>query len=509
MHYGPYGFASDPYTPTIRTLERTQQSTIGQRAGPSFLDYQAARQEIQYISSPNYPDNFPLNTECYWMIQAAPGGRAFLEFVGDFDFLCEDTCDKSYVEVKYHNDKRLTGARISTLTVAPTFEIFATTQTPDVINLGIECGCNEWAEWVGVCSQQCGGCGHRRRTRVCQKDSCRKEEKRPCNFNVCPTGTNFLINNGEFHILWRGCCVGLFSSVSVNWRSANCPSWLSERTPIALAPPFHQCHLTKLAWAMCHTDSVVSFLFFFLLQVLYCIGDNELVISVKTTGKFHKTRVAQILETWYKDAKDETYFFTDMQDNGLNEKVRGHLITTNCSAGHTRWSCHFDDDNYVNIPTLYRLLSSLDPMKEWYLGKSSTGKPMSVVDNGKKVEFWFGTGGAGLCISRKLLSRLSPLIKNGTFERIGNKIMLPDDVTLGYIIERNLNVPLTNISQFHSHLEQLSMLNPRKLRSQITLSGSSWWRSGKAVENLVHIPAKDSTDLLRFQALYDLLHSNT
>lgn len=40
-----------------------------------------------------------------------PEGRVFLEFIGLFEFLCEDTCDKSYVEVKYHNDKRLTGAR--------------------------------------------------------------------------------------------------------------------------------------------------------------------------------------------------------------------------------------------------------------------------------------------------------------------------------------------------------------------------------------------------------------
>ncbi|RCN34589.1 hypothetical protein ANCCAN_19564 [Ancylostoma caninum] len=41
MHYGPFGFAADPFTPTIRTLERIQQSTIGQRIGPSFLDFQA------------------------------------------------------------------------------------------------------------------------------------------------------------------------------------------------------------------------------------------------------------------------------------------------------------------------------------------------------------------------------------------------------------------------------------------------------------------------------------
>ncbi|CAI5456645.1 unnamed protein product [Caenorhabditis angaria] len=388
MHYGPYGFASDPYTPTIRTLEKAQQSTIGQRAGPSFLDYQAinvaydcvsrcgplpclrggypnpndcssclcpeglsgqfcekvypsteqcggtlfANKEIKYISSPNYPNEFPLNTECNWIIVAPAEGRVFMEFEGDFDFLCEDTCDKAYVEVKYHNDKRLTGARYccsltprnkfisftnemiiimkgfnytsigfnakywsnlgepeperkiettstssttstttttttvlpprpikkvkhlvkpttrapvatTTTTVPPTtvpttteaatstpapvtlttpvtlfptlapiIPILASTQAPDVINSVLECGCGSWSEWQGECSQQCGGCGQHTRTRTCEKESCRKEEKRHCNFATCPEGTNFLINNSEFHILWRGCCVGLFRS---------------------------------------------------------------------------------------------------------------------------------------------------------------------------------------------------------------------------------------------------------------------------------------------------------
>ncbi|KAK6026677.1 hypothetical protein OSTOST_07340, partial [Ostertagia ostertagi] len=70
----------------------------------------------------------------------------------------------------------------------------------------VETGPNGWES----VPQQCGGCGHRVRTRQCQKTECRNEDKRACNFGVCPTGTNFLINNGEFHILWRGCCVGLF-----------------------------------------------------------------------------------------------------------------------------------------------------------------------------------------------------------------------------------------------------------------------------------------------------------
>uniref|UniRef100_A0A8R1E2F0 Zinc metalloproteinase n=1 Tax=Caenorhabditis japonica TaxID=281687 RepID=A0A8R1E2F0_CAEJA len=405
MHYGPYGFASDPYTPTIRTLERVQQSTIGQRAGPSFLDYQAinmaygctekcqelpclrngyphpnncstcacpdgltgrfceqvhpsnaecggvifATKEVKYITSPNYPDKFPLNAECNWLIAAPIEGRVFLEFEDEFDFLCEDTCDKAYVEIKYQNDKRLTGARFccsllprsrfisfknemivmmrgfrstskgfrakfwsnlgepeklpvphttttslpevtspstlkpsttlvrttkkqfftrrplkpttsttvtspptTTTTTSPTTTttstqpsfvtgepsistdsppiklfpflttehppinplpgILPSTQSPDIINSILECGCEPWSEWQGECSQQCGGCGHRKRQRECKKETCRKEEKRPCNFGACPEGTNFLINNSEFHILWRGCCVGLFRS---------------------------------------------------------------------------------------------------------------------------------------------------------------------------------------------------------------------------------------------------------------------------------------------------------
>ncbi|XGW32873.1 hypothetical protein V3C99_017409 [Haemonchus contortus] len=402
MHYGPYGFASDPYTPTIRTLERGQQSTIGQRIGPSFLDYQAinaaygcidhcqpincfhngyphpnncstcacpdglsgqycesVRPSIgpcggtlkvttmaEYITSPNYPHPHPQGTECFWILRAAPGGRVFLEFMDHFEFYCEDTCDKNYVEVKYHNDKRLTGSRhccsvipsqrfasfdnemlvimrafvggytgfrarfwsdveepietttslpksiqtftdlpemkstkdvfpLPVLTTSPTttesiitttkkpatkpsivktigpkwerlrtttpspttatpvpiFTLFPatkqlsitdapvtrtplpeTTETPSSSGPGLGCNCGDWSEWVGECSQQCGGCGHRVRTRQCQKEDCRNEDKRACNFGVCPTGTNFLINNGEFHILWRGCCVGLFRS---------------------------------------------------------------------------------------------------------------------------------------------------------------------------------------------------------------------------------------------------------------------------------------------------------
>ncbi|GMT07502.1 hypothetical protein PENTCL1PPCAC_29676, partial [Pristionchus entomophagus] len=382
MHYGPYGFSSDPYVPTIRTLDRNLQKTIGQRAGPAFLDFQAinlayectehcsskpdcqrggyvhpnncstcicpdglagtecanirlsngpcggvlrASQVHGFLASPNYPNDYLVNTECYWMIQAPPRGRVFLEIDAEMEFaLCEDTCDKSYVEVKYHNDLRLTGARFCCpgaprkpfvsfsnemvvimrgfggsakgfrarfwtdadapdgnalimvinhttqapplqltsamppiapptllplpftlpmlmvvmtttrrpeptttrpfllttmtspsrpmlITPAPRITTTSSTTTEEKLIPVHDCGCQVWTEWQGQCSQQCGGCGKRQRKRTCIKDeTCQTVEKRPCNFDACPEGTNFLLNNGEVHLLWRGCCIGLF-----------------------------------------------------------------------------------------------------------------------------------------------------------------------------------------------------------------------------------------------------------------------------------------------------------
>nr|CDQ04538.1 BMA-NAS-38, isoform a [Brugia malayi] len=379
MHYGPYGFATDPYVPTITTRNKFHQYTIGQREGPSFLDYAAINiayrctehcaniqcdhngypnpnncakclcpdgfagstcQFVQYtscgalikaskmpvtISSPNYPNSFNVGDHCIWLIIAPPGGIVNFQFIEQFQLQCEDTCDKSYVEIKIGADFRLTGyrfcctkaphhvfqsitnemivifrgfgdagngfrakvwsnvdyqivnktvsnkiseipeellkltiptvvtttiaiattitttttatttstyarklritsiaitsipANIITTTIAGTVSIPSTITTMPIVtdkngNQHL-CECGEWSEWSGPCTQECGGCGKRLRTRQCSSDvECRTEEKRACAFNVCPYGTNFLINNGEFHILWKGCCVGLFRS---------------------------------------------------------------------------------------------------------------------------------------------------------------------------------------------------------------------------------------------------------------------------------------------------------
>ena len=83
----------------------------------------------------------------------------------------------------------------------------------------------------------------------------------------------------------------------------------------------------------------------------------------------------------------------------------------------------------------------------------------------KRIKFWFGTGGAGFCLSRPLASRLASLAAEDKFVRTADKMRLPDDVTMGYIVEMLAEVPLTRIDQFHSHLEPLRSVSMRFLFS--------------------------------------------
>lgn len=133
------------------------------------------------------------------------------------------------------------------------------------------------------------------------------------------------------------------------------------------------------------------------------------------------------------------------------------------------WFCHFDDDNYVNVPALMRTLSGFPADEEWYLGKTSVPSPLQVVDRSevrkRKVAFWFATGGAGLCLSRPLVERMAALERG--LEATGEDIRLPDDVTLGFIIEHKLGVPLTQVKQFHSHLEPLKLIPSSQIREQV------------------------------------------
>uniref|UniRef100_A0A8C8BEW9 Cubilin n=1 Tax=Otus sunia TaxID=257818 RepID=A0A8C8BEW9_9STRI len=55
------------------------------------------------FNSPGYPEPYPLNTECVWMILSSPGNRLQLSFIA---FQVEDSsgCTKDYLEIREGND---------------------------------------------------------------------------------------------------------------------------------------------------------------------------------------------------------------------------------------------------------------------------------------------------------------------------------------------------------------------------------------------------------------------
>ncbi|CAF90997.1 unnamed protein product, partial [Tetraodon nigroviridis] len=212
---------------------------------------------------------------------------------------------------------------------------------------------------------------------------------------------------------------------------------------------------------------------------------KDIFIAVKTTKKYHRSRLKLLIET-FQYLHLQTYIFTDSEDVALGiQSVT--LINTNCSAAHTRqalcckmsveydkfiesqkkWFCHVDDDNYMVLPSLLRLLSSYHHSQDVYLGRPSLDHPIEAAEKVKNngmasqltpVKFWFATGGAGFCISRGLALKMSPWASLGNFITTAEKIRLPDDCTIGYIIEVLLDVHLTHTYLFHSHLENLHTL---------------------------------------------------
>jgi len=281
-------------------------------------------------------------------------------------------------------------------------------------------------------------------------------------------------------------------------------------------------------------------------------------ISVKTTRKFHYPRLVILLETWASLVKDQTWFFTDsgkskptrkedivddlkdsfgkdddedeenVEDEDIQRRTGGHLIHTNCSSSHDRlalcckmakefdhfirshkqWWCHFDDDNYVNVVALGKMLLRFDSSFPWYLGKTSTASPLQIIDiqGRENSSFWFATGGAGFCVSRTLALKMAPYAADGRFVEAGNRFWFPDDVTFGYIVEHQLGINLTVIPEFHSHLEPMADMKEDDLHNQISFSYT-------AVEgnkdNVLDIqgPFSPSIDPTRFYSLHCRLYS--
>ena len=101
-----------------------------------------------------------------------------------------------------------------------------------------------------------------------------------------------------------------------------------------------------------------------------------------------------------------------------------------------------------------------------------------------------------------------PLISNGEFVSTCEAIRLPDDVTVGYVVEHRLKTPLNVVPEFHSHLEPLRMITEAEIRDQISFSYGKY--DNVPEENRIEIDGKfsKSEDPTRFMTLHCHLYPN-
>ncbi|KAF3688009.1 Beta-1,3-N-acetylglucosaminyltransferase manic fringe [Channa argus] len=261
------------------------------------------------------------------------------------------------------------------------------------------------------------------------------------------------------------------------------------------------------------------------------LTQEDIFIAVKTTGRFHRTRLALLLETWVSRTKAHTFIFTDTEDTDLSSKGY-NVVVTGCLPDHSqqalsckmsaeydgfmasdkRWFCHVDDDNYVNPEALLSLLSTFPQEGDIYVGKPSLDKPITAHEllegnKTREVRFWFATGGAGFCLSRRLAEKMAPWASGSRFEQMSATIRLPDDCTVGFIVEKRLGVSMVHCPLFHSHLENLLLVSQRSIAHQVTLSYGIFENKMNSIDVKGSFSKED--DPSRFKTVHCLLYPFT
>ncbi|XP_031368209.1 fringe glycosyltransferase-like [Apis dorsata] len=96
--------------------------------------------------------------------------------------------------------------------------------------------------------------------------------------------------------------------------------------------------------------------------------------------------------------------------------------------------------------------------------------------------------------------KMTPVAGGGKFITVGDRIRLPDDVTMGYIIEHLLKKQLTVVEQFHSHLEPMKFLNKDTFDEQVSFSYSKGPRDEWNILKIDGFDMKD--DPKRFRSIH-------
>lgn len=280
-------------------------------------------------------------------------------------------------------------------------------------------------------------------------------------------------------------------------------------------------------------------------QQVIARGSEGIYVSVKTTEKYHRSRLQLLLLTWLQTLTPHqvnivTELGTDDAVLDMAEDLGFNVMRAGCEASHRRqslccksgaeyehfyrakelgqefsWFCHFDDDVYLNAPVLVEILEQFSPSERIYIGKISISKTkklqlrdtqLSKLPDYKQTPYSFATG-AAYCLSSSLMTEVEHYLRGPLFEGYCQKLQLPDDMLVGAIVEAVLGYKLINDQRFNSHLHPLRNIKHNDLQKQATVSfGEFHFKdSPEPVRNVVSVPNAafdEVTDPTRFLSVH-------
>ncbi|XP_073258461.1 beta-1,3-glucosyltransferase-like [Porites lutea] len=178
---------------------------------------------------------------------------------------------------------------------------------------------------------------------------------------------------------------------------------------------------------------------------------DQIFFAVKTTKKYHKSRVPVVQKTvgqyakhivYYSETKDSSI---PTEDIGVPNTERGHCAklqaiinksATDPRAADKPWLAVIDDDTIMSVPRLQKLLACYDPKEVTLLGE----RYAYGLTGGYGYEYI--TGGGGMILSR---AGINALLKSNCNCWEPDS---PDDMWLGNCFRR-LGIPLTHSPAFH------------------------------------------------------------
>ena len=230
----------------------------------------------------------------------------------------------------------------------------------------------------------------------------------------------------------------------------------------------------------------------------------------------------------------DTECLSDHSSTGLCCKTAAefqyfHGLLKNYGSNY-KWMCHVDDDTFLNYPQLKQYLEDIeekDNGEEHYIGYSpyifkvnkggrtaleKGGSLKAIAQNniykppvvGEQIvdektgitihNVQYGTGGAGWCLSARLVERgIDDLSTN--FVETCKDVEYSDDVTLGFVVQVQLGVLMKNERRFHSHLDNQTFSSKEEAMNQLTF-GSGHRRNSFFFKNMFK-KAKTGRELKR------------